>query len=258
MKLDGKIALVTGSGRGIGEAIALRLARDGAHIVLNDLNEENANKVAKKIEALGRKSCTIIADVSQRDEVFHMVEQAVGHFGRLDIMVNNAGIAQVKPVEEITPEELDQIFRINVFAVIYGIQAAAKQMKIQGGGKIISACSIAGHKGFALLGAYSATKFSVRALTQAAAQELAQFGITVNAYCPGVVGTEMWDLVDERLGQYLGLEKGEALKKFSQDILLGRVERPEDVANFVSYLASEDADYMTGQSVLIDGGMLFS
>lgn len=258
MGIDGKIALVTGAGRGIGEAIALRLARDGAHIVVNDINEENLKRVAKKIEVLGRKSFPIIADVSQRDEVFKMVEQAVGHFGRLDIMVNNAGIAQVKPLEEVTPEELEQIFRINVFGVIYGIQAAAQQMKKQGGGKIINACSIAGHKGFALLGAYSATKFSVRALTQAAAQELAQFGITVNAYCPGVVGTEMWDLVDERLGHYMGLEKGEAMKKFSQDILLGRVEKPVDVANFVSYLASEDADYMTGQSVLIDGGMLFS
>ncbi len=142
---------------------------------------------------------------------------------------------------------------------IYGIQEAAEQMKKQGGGKIINACSIAGHKGFALLGVYSATKFAVRGLTQAAAQELAPEKITVNSYCPGVVGTSMWERIDARLVVEMGLaSSGDAFKKFTEGIALGRAQTPEDVANFVSYLASPDSDYMTGQCVLIDGGILYN
>ena len=127
-----------------------------------------------------------------------------------------------------------------------------------GWGKIIGAASIAAHKGFALLGHYSASKWAVRGLTQAAAQEWAGYGITVNAYCPGIVGTAMWDLIDERMAEIEGWQKGEALQTYSQLAALGRVEEPEDVARFVSYLASPDSDFMTGQSVIIDGGVLFS
>lgn len=127
-----------------------------------------------------------------------------------------------------------------------------------GGGKIIGAASIAAHKGFAMLGHYSASKWAVRGLTQAAAQEWAEHGITVNAYCPGIVGTAMWELIDEKLSEHMGLQKGQALERFSQLITLGRVETPEDVAAFVSYLASPDSDYMTGQSVMIDGGVIFA
>jgi meso-butanediol dehydrogenase/(S,S)-butanediol dehydrogenase/diacetyl reductase len=126
------------------------------------------------------------------------------------------------------------------------------------GGKIIGAASIAAHKGFAMLGHYSASKWAVRGLTQAAAQEWAPHGITVNAYCPGIVGTKMWDYIDEKIAELQGLQKGEAIAKFSELITLGRVQTPEDVAQFVSYLASPDSDYMTGQSVMIDGGVLFA
>jgi meso-butanediol dehydrogenase/(S,S)-butanediol dehydrogenase/diacetyl reductase len=172
-------------------------------------------------------------------------------------MVANAGIAQVKTLLEVTPEDLQKIFEVNVFGVVYCLQAAAEKMIAQGtGGKIINAASIAGHAGFAYLGHYSATKFAVRALTQSAAKELADKGITVNAYCPGIVGTDMWDLIDEKLGAYLGTGKGEALEKYASTIPLGRVQTPDDVAGFVSYLASPDADYMTGQAVMIDGGIV--
>ena len=146
---------------------------------------------------------------------------------------------------------------MNVYGVVYCLQAAAEKMIEQGtGGKIINAASIAGHSGFDFLGHYSATKFAVKALTQAGAKELAQHGITVNAYCPGIVGTDMWDLIDEKLGPYLGTAKGEALANYSQLITLGRVQTPDDVAGFVSYLAGPDSDYMTGQSVVIDGGIV--
>jgi meso-butanediol dehydrogenase / (S,S)-butanediol dehydrogenase / diacetyl reductase len=253
-----RVALVTGAGRGIGRAIALRLARDGFDVAVNDVNLDSIHKVSLEIQQIGQSSLVVPADISNRNEVFSMIEQVTQHFGQLDVMVSNAGIAQVKPLLEITEEDLEKIFRINVFGTLYCMQAAAEQMKKQGKGKIINASSTAGKRGVEFLGHYSATKFSVIGLTQTAAKELAQFGITVNAYCPGVVGTDMWEEIDQKMSEYLNVPKGETLKKRIEGIPLGRVEQPEDVANFVSYLASEDSNYMTGQAILIDGGIVFS
>ena len=250
-------ALVTGAGRSIGRAIALRLARDGHAVAVNDVTKAGAESVAAENEAAGGRAVAVPADVTDRDDVFAMVDRAAQELGALDVMVANAGIAQVKTLLEVTPEDLETIFRVNVFGVVYCMQAAAERFVAQGTkGKIISAASVAGLAGFAYLGHYSATKFAVRALTQAAAKELADKGITVNAYCPGIVGTDMWDLIDEKLGAYLGTGKGEALERYASTIPLGRVQTPDDVAAFVSYLASPDSDYMTGQSVMIDGGIV--
>jgi meso-butanediol dehydrogenase/(S,S)-butanediol dehydrogenase/diacetyl reductase len=244
-------AIVTGAGRGIGRGIALRLAKDGHAVAVNDVNKAGAEAVAAEITAAGGRAVAVPADVTDRDAVFAMVDQVATELGSVDVMVANAGIAQVKTLLEVTPDDLRTIFDVNVFGVVYCLQAAAEKMIAQGrGGKIINAASIAGHAGFDYLGHYSATKFAVRALTQAAAKELAQHQITVNAYCPGIVGTDMWD------GAYLGTAKGEALANYSQLIALGRVQTPEDVAGFVSYLASQDSNYMTGQSVVIDGGIV--
>jgi meso-butanediol dehydrogenase / (S,S)-butanediol dehydrogenase / diacetyl reductase len=250
-------AIVTGAGRSIGRAIALRLARDGHAVAVNDVNKAGAESVAAEIAEAGGRAVAVPADVTDRAAVFAMVDRAAEELGALDVMVANAGIAQVKTLLEVTPEDLETIFRVNVFGVVYCMQAAAERFIAQGTkGKIISAASIAAHGGFAYLGHYSATKFAVRALTQAAAKELADKGITVNAYCPGIVGTDMWDLIDEKLGPYLGTGKGEALERYASTIPLGRVQTPEDVAGFVSYLAGPDSDYMTGQSVMIDGGVV--
>ena len=254
----GKIAVVTGAGRGIGKGIALRLAKDGLDVVVNDINAENVKQVSKEIEALGSNAMAIVADVSNEKEVYDMVDQVVGKFGKLDVMVANAGIANVKLAIEMTASEWDQIFAVNCRGVFLCDQAAAKQMIKQNSGKIINCASVAAHSGFNFLAAYSATKFAVRGFTQALAKELGSYGITVNAYCPGIVGTDMWDLIDEKMGPYLGLPKGEVLKEYSKLITLGRVQTPEDVACFVSYLASSDSDYMTGQSVMIDGGIVMS
>jgi meso-butanediol dehydrogenase / (S,S)-butanediol dehydrogenase / diacetyl reductase len=250
-------AVVTGAGRGIGRAIALRLARDGHAVAVNDVNKAGAEAVAEEITAVGGRAVAVPADVADRDAVFAMVDRVTTELGSLDVMVANAGIAQVKALLEVTPDDLRKIFDVNVFGVVYCLQAAAEKMIAQGtGGKIINAASVAGHSGFSLLGHYSATKFAVRALTQAAAKELAPHKITVNAYCPGIVGTDMWDLIDEKMGPYLGNERGETLTQFTKLIALGRVQTPEDVAAFVSYLAGPDSDYMTGQSVMIDGGIV--
>ena len=258
MSINGKVALVTGAGQGIGRGIALRLAKDGGDIAIVDLNDEKMKAVADEVKALGRKATTFKADVSKRDEVYAAVEHAEKELGGFDIIVNNAGIAQIKPLAEVMPEEFEKIMRINAAGVLWGSQAAAKKFKERKQkGKIISASSIAGHEGFPLLGVYAATKFAVRALTQAAAKEYASDGITVNAYCPGVVGTDMWVEIDRRMAEITGAEIGENYKKFVGGIALGRAETPEDVAAFVSYLAGPDSDYMTGQAALIDGGMVY-
>ncbi|MEY1424268.1 acetoin reductase [Morganella morganii] len=258
MALTGKVVLVTGAAQGIGRGIALRLAKEGADIALVDLKEEGLAKVKKEVEALGRKAAVFTADISQRDQVFAVVDKAEQALGGFDVMVNNAGIAQVKAIEDVRPEDMDRIFRINVDGTMWGIQAAAAKFKARGQkGKIINASSIAGHDGFALLGVYSATKFAVRALTQAAAKEFASSGITVNAYCPGIVGTDMWVEIDERFSEITGAPKGETYKKYVDGIALGRAQTPDDVAALVAFLASDDSDYITGQAILTDGGIVY-
>lgn len=257
------VALVTGAGRGIGRGIALELARQGADVALVDVSGEAISAVADEIAELGSKTTTFVADVSDRDQVFAAVEHAASALGGFDVMVNNAGIALVGPIADVTPEQLARLWAINVDGVLWGIQAAVAKFTELGNrdrgkiSKIINASSIAGHEGFAMLGPYSATKFAVRALTQAAAKEHAADGITVNAYCPGVVGTDMWVEIDKRFAELTGAAEGETFEKFSATIALGRSETPEDVAGFVTYLAGPGADYMTGQAGLIDGGMVY-
>jgi meso-butanediol dehydrogenase/(S,S)-butanediol dehydrogenase/diacetyl reductase len=261
MTVQDKVALVTGAGQGIGRAIALRLANDGFNVAIADIEpqREKGEGVVTEIEALGRKSVFVAADVSKKDEVSAAVDNAAEALGGFDVIVNNAGIAQIKPVLEITEEELNQIFSVNANSVVWGIQAAAAKFEELGhGGKIISAASIAAIQGFPILSAYSASKFAVRGFTQAAAQELAPKGITVNAYAPGIVGTGMWELIDKELSKINGKPLGQNLKENVEGIALGRIETPEDVAKIVSFFAGPDSDYVTGQVLLVDGGMLYN
>ncbi|APG18421.1 diacetyl reductase [Kosakonia radicincitans] len=258
MAIENKVALVTGAGQGIGRGIALRLAKDGASLMLVDVKREGLDAVAAEVKALGRQVATFVADIADREQVYEAVNQAERQLGGFDIIVNNAGIAQVQALADVTPEEVDRIMRINVQGTLWGIQAAAKKfIDRKQKGKIINACSIAGHDGFALLGIYSATKFAVRALTQTAAKEYASRGITVNAYCPGIVGTGMWTEIDKRFSEITGAAIGETWNKYVGGIALGRPETPDDVASLVSYLAGPDSDYVTGQSILIDGGIVY-
>ncbi|MFT0891229.1 acetoin reductase [Pseudochelatococcus sp. G4_1912] len=258
MSVKDKSILITGASQGIGRGIALRLAKDGANLALVDIKADNLENVRKEIEVLGVKATTFIADVSKRDEVYAAIDHAEKELGGFDVIVNNAGIAQVKPLSEVEPEDLERIFRVNVDSVVWGIQAAAKKFQTRKQkGKIINASSIAGHDGFAMLGVYSATKFAVRALTQAAAKEYASHGITVNAYCPGIVGTDMWVEIDERFSEITGAPKGETYKKYVDGIALGRAQTPADVAALVAFLASDDSDYITGQAILTDGGIVY-
>ncbi len=258
MAINGKVALVTGAAQGIGRGIALRLAREGADVALVDLDDGRLENVADEVWELGRRATVFVADVGQREEVFAAVEHAEETLGGFDIMVNNAGIAQVQALADVTPAEVERIYRVNVQGTLWGIQAAAAKFRQRGRrGKIINASSIAGHEGYALLGVYSSTKFAVRALTQAAAKEFAADGITVNAYCPGVVGTDMWVEIDRRMAEVTGAQVGATYQKFVNGIALGRAETPDDVAAFVAFLAGPDSDYMTGQAPLIDGGLVY-
>lgn len=258
MGINGKVVLVTGAGQGIGRAIALRLAHDGADIALVDINDEKTPAVAQEIRKIGRKATTFAADVSQRDQVRAAVDHAEKTLGGFDVMINNAGVVDVGPIDEVTPDRVQRIFNVNVNGVLWGIQAAVgkfRQRKQKG--KIINAASIAGHDGFAMLGIYSATKFAVRGLTQAAAREYASAGITVNAYCPGIVGTDMWVEIDKRFAELTGAEVGATYRQYVEGIALGRAQTPEDVAATVSFLAGPDSDYVTGQAIITDGGLVY-
>ncbi|KAK3326012.1 hypothetical protein B0H66DRAFT_549922 [Apodospora peruviana] len=255
-----RTAIVTGSARGIGKAIALRLARDGYDITVNDISAQAAlvSETIAEIKSLGRNAHGHIADVSSEEAVADLVNSSVSNLGPLTTMVANAGIAQVKPLLDVTPADFKRMFDVNVVGVHYCYRAAAKQLIAQGTpGKLIGAASIVAFRPFAMLGPYSASKWAVRGLSQVYAMELAKNKITVNAYAPGIVDTDMWELIDDGLAQKAGRKRGDMIRKYSHDLIsLGRTSVPEDVANLVGFLASRDADYITGQTMIVDGGII--
>ncbi|MCD7098523.1 (S)-acetoin forming diacetyl reductase [Stenotrophomonas sp. MMGLT7] len=256
--MSNRVALVTGAGQGIGRAIALRLARDGLAVAVADRNAATAQEVAGEIDRAGGTAIALAVDVTRREQVFAAVDQARQRLGGFDVIVNNAGIAPTTLIEEITEEVVDRILDVNLKGVIWGTQAAVAAFKALGhGGKVINAASQAGHVGNPELAVYCASKFAVRGFTQTAARDLAPLGITVNAYCPGIVKTPMWFEIDRQISEAAGKPPGHGTAEFAKRITLGRLSEPEDVAGLVSWLAGPDSDYMTGQAVLIDGGMVF-
>jgi len=254
-----KVAIITGSAGGLGKGIAKRLGEDGFKIVLHDINKEMLDSTLKEFKDAGVDSIAVVGDVSKLEDQFNLVKEAVDAFGQLDVFVNNAGIDVVSPFLEIDENQLNKTFAVNVNGTVFGTQAAADQfIKQDTKGKVINACSIAGHESFEMLGTYSATKHAVRSFTHSASKELAPYQIRVNAYCPGVAGTAMWDRIDEEMVKYYdNMERGDAYKQFVDGISLGRSQEPEDVANLVSFLASDDSDYITGQAIITDGGIVY-
>lgn len=265
MGIDQKVAVVTGAGQGIGRAIALRLAKDGFRIGSLDFNPQTAQETVKLIEAAGGEALAVTVDVSNRDQVLAAVDLVVDTFGRLDVMVNNAGLGPTTPIEDITPEIYHKVFDVNVGGVYWGIQAAIKHFRkrtpSKAGdviGKIINASSQAGQVGNPDLAVYGATKFAVRGITQTAARDLAKLGITVNAYCPGIVRTPMMEGIAQKVADENGQSLEWGLQQWAKNVALGRISESEDVAACVAYLAGPDSDYMTGQALIIDGGMVFN
>lgn len=253
--LKDKRIVVTGAGRGIGAGIVRDLAEKGARVMVADLNAEAAAAVARDIGGAAR-SCTV--DVADRASTKAMIAATVEAFGGLDVMFNNAGISQTCPFMDVTDEDFDRIMAVNGRGVLIGTQEAARQMMAQKtGGKIINTCSIAGKQGYPLFAHYCASKFAVAALTQAAARALAEHRITVNCFGPGVVRTELWEQLDREFIERGVTEKpDQAIDGFSESILLGRYSTPRDITGVTSFLASEASDYITGQTVMVDGGMV--
>lgn len=255
MQLEGKVALVTGGGRGIGRGIVMRLAEAGADVAVADVILENAQKVAKEVQALGRRAVAIQVDVTQWDQVQAMVQQTVDQLGGLDIAVNNAGVINIKSVEELTEEDWDFVNDVNAKGVFLCCKAEIPVMKQQNWGRIINTASIAGKVGFPDLAHYSASKFAVVGFTNALAKELAKTQITVNAICPGIIGTGMWYGPEGLAEKWRN--PGETLDeswKRHQDSLIpqGVAQTPEDMGDLAVYFAT--SPHVTGQAVNVDGG----
>jgi meso-butanediol dehydrogenase/(S,S)-butanediol dehydrogenase/diacetyl reductase len=258
-RLDGKHVLITGAAGGIGAATARRLAREGAELLLADLNADAVKAVA---DELGQRWVQV--DVTRSVEIQRMVEAAYQHWGRLDVVFNNAGVARARPMLDITEDEWDGLMAVNLRAVFFVLQAVARRMRSQDPiagsdlrGKLIQTASIAAFRGGQnYMLHYNASKAGVVSVTRTAANVLAADRITSNCICPGAVDTPMWTRIDADWAEIEGLAIGEAWRRRTSVIPLGRPEKAEDVANVVSFLASRDSDYMTGQAIVVDGGLV--
>ncbi len=256
MRFDNKVAIVTGAGRGIGRAIALRLAGEGADIVVAEMDAATGDQTAGEVRAFGRRALSLPTDVGVAASRQLMVDETLRAFGKIDILVNNAGVIQVKPLMELTEADWDFVMDINAKALFFCIQAVAPAMVKAGQGKIVNLASAAGKMGRPPFAHYAASKAAVISITRTWAMELAPSKINVNCICPGVVDTRMWEIIDTEMGRYLGLPHGEYMRSRTDMIPLGRVEQVEDVAGVAAFLASADADYMTGQAINVTGGTI--
>lgn len=255
MMLPDKIAIVTGASKGIGRAIGLRLAKEGANVVIADVDKDEGEKVAQMIREMGRDCLAVKCDVSNVQEVEGMVEKTMQKLGRIDILVNNAGVSSMAAMVELEEKDWDFNMDINAKGQFLCSRAVAKHMIKQKSGRIINNASLAAKRGARFLAHYSASKFAVLGLTYTMAIELAPYNITVNAVCPGIVETDMIRREWKWEGDIRGMTPDEVRNEVLGEILLGRLCQPEDVAGAVAFLASKDADYLTGQSINVNGGM---
>lgn len=255
-----RTAIVTGGAQGIGGGIVKRLAADGLAVTIFDLpgNRAAAEAVVAEVVEAGGTARVSTGDVSLAADVDRGVAEHVAAYGGLDVMVANAGIAVTAHFVDTTVEDVDRTMAVNVRGVFNCYKAASEQMIKQGrGGRLIAAGSVSGHRGGEWQCAYVASKFAVRGFNQTVALELAPHGITANLYSPGVIKTPLWDTVDEAVTTKNGTPRGTQWNAMVPHIPMGRTGVPEDVAKVVSFLASADSDYVTGQSILVDGGMCF-
>ena len=266
-RLNGKVAIVTGSGHGIGKAVALRLAHEGADIIVADIDLQSAERTQKEVLAMNRKAAAHSIDVTDVSQIRSMVERVVDDFGRIDILVNVAGVALTKPFLDITEDEWDRVLEVNLKGTFFCIQTVAAQMIEQlpeevrkagradrSYGKIVNFSSISGRRGRAFQAAYAASKAAIISVTQSAALAFREVNINVNAIAPSVVPTPMWEQIDKDYSRILGMETGQSMKDFIERIPLKRAGRPEDIAAAVAFLCSSDSDYITGQTLNVDGG----
>lgn len=246
MRLSDKVAVITGGNRGIGRAIALGFAREGAHIVVNYLRgRDEAHEVADMVRDIGRKALLVKADISNYIEVDNMAEKVFLEFGKVDILVNNAGILIKNSLIDTSPEKWDKVVSVNLNGVFYSMKIFGAKMVSNGGGSIINISSVAGYIPLINAGAYSATKAAVIMLTRQAAVEWGSRGVRVNAICPGPILTDM--LLSEYTSKELQIRR-----RLTPLMKLGK---PEDIADLAVFLASDDSGYVTGEAYGIDGGL---
>jgi len=244
LKLAGKVALVTGAAQGIGKAVALLLAQNGADIAVSDVNFEKAEETAKEIQALGRRAMAIKVDVAKLDDVEKMVEATLSQFGQINILINNAGIARDKLILRMTEEDWDAVLNINLKGTFNCTKAVVRHMSKQKSGKIVNIASVVGEMGNPGQGNYAASKAGVIGFTKTIAREFAQRGINVNAIAPGYIETPMTDALPEK-----------AKEELKRLIPMDRLGKPEDVAEAVLFLVSEASSYITGQVLNVNGGI---
>jgi meso-butanediol dehydrogenase / (S,S)-butanediol dehydrogenase / diacetyl reductase len=258
-RVSGRSCIVTGAAQGIGRAIAEALLEEGASVCFADINGDKIAEVgnANRITYGDNKVTYAQVDVTDRTAVRAMIDHTVATFGKLDVKFNNAGVNKPMNFMDVTEDNWNFIMGVNGLGCMIGMQEAARQMIAQGtGGKIINTASIASRQGFDNVAPYCASKFAVVALTQSGARDLAKHNITVTGFAPGVVATEMWEQVDQDLMEIGAAERpGQAMEEFSSEILRGRVAKPQDIIGTTTFLAAPESDYMTGQIVMIDGGM---
>jgi meso-butanediol dehydrogenase/(S,S)-butanediol dehydrogenase/diacetyl reductase len=260
-RVSDRVCLVTGAARGIGRAIGEALLDEGAKVCFADIDGQKAADVAdqnrSRLNGMAENVTSAQVDVTNREQVRAMIAHTVETFGRLDVKYNNAGVNKPMNFMDVTEDNWNFIMGVNGLGCMIGIQEAARQMIAQGtGGKIINTASIASRQGFDNVAPYCASKWAVVSLTQSGARDLAKHDITVTGFAPGVVATEMWEQVDKDLMEIGAAERpGQAMEEFSSEILKGRVATPADITGTTTFLASKDSDYMTGQIIMIDGGM---
>jgi 3-oxoacyl-[acyl-carrier protein] reductase len=244
LKLAGKVALVTGAAQGIGKAVALLLAQNGADISVSDVNLEKAEETAKEIQALGRRAIAIKVDVAKLDDVEKMVAATLSQFGQIDILINNAGIARDKLILRMTEEDWDAVLNINLKGTFNCTKSVVRHMSKQKSGKIVNIASVVGEMGNPGQGNYAASKAGVIGFTKTIAREFAQRGINVNAIAPGYIETPMTDALPEK-----------AKEELKRLIPMDRLGKPEDVAEAVLFLVSDGSSYITGQVLNVNGGI---
>lgn len=256
-----KVAIITGGAQGIGRAISLRLAKDGFNIGICDLESQKkkADEIRKEVENYNCKASFFPTDVTKKQQFESAIDKVHKDLGSFDVLVNNAGICIADPISNITEVDLEKHWAVNVKGTLFGMQAAAKKFKELGKnkGKIINAASVASQVGIPTMGAYCSTKFAVRGLTQTAAQEFAPLGINVNSYCPGPVDTALFEGIINKTVELGIANREESTKMHMGSLAMKRTATPRDIIGLVSFLASEDSDFITGQSIIVDGGQIY-